>query len=206
MKGKKYILSEKDEKWLVAHFKNTANAEVAKRLGISETAVHRIARRLGLKKTPQYMRKAQQHAADRAKLSHLINGTYPPKGVPVPGGEKYRFQKGVSSLDRLGERRERERVQKAAASRRETMRQERARVVFGLQQQTRLRVKRQPERARAQRYYLNKRGYHVDRGSYIAYYDENTRRSRRYEERTRENSKRYIGFTYLPISEKEGRP
>ena len=40
------------------------------------------------------MRDCQLHTAEKAKLSHLKNGTYPPKGFIIPGSEKYCFKPG----------------------------------------------------------------------------------------------------------------
>lgn len=82
--GKKIVLTERQEAWLVKHFKHTKNADVAAKLGISPQAVARFAARLGLKKTPQFMKKCQREMTDAAHRSHLRNGTYPPKGYIIP--------------------------------------------------------------------------------------------------------------------------
>lgn len=119
-KGIKIKLTDKQEKWLIRHYLHTKNEEIALKLGISETAVHRFARALGLKKSRQYMVKCQRATADAAKRSHLINNTYPPKGYKIPGSEKYQFKPGESCLDRLGPKREAQRIQRAVESRKKT--------------------------------------------------------------------------------------
>lgn len=86
MSTKKIVLTPRQEAWLCRHFRNTRNAELAARLGISETSLHRFARSLGLTKTPQFMRKCQAATAAAAKASHLRNGTYPPKGYHIARG------------------------------------------------------------------------------------------------------------------------
>ena len=109
----KIILTPDQEKWLIAHFKHTKNEEIAKRLGVSETTVHRFARKLGLKKTARHMKATQRNAADKAQESHRRNGTYPPKGYIIPGSEEHRFKKGVTSYQRLGKRKERKRIERS---------------------------------------------------------------------------------------------
>lgn len=177
----KIELTEKQLDWLKKNFKNTKNAEIAKRLGISETSMHRFARQYGLTKTKQFMRKVQQNAVEKAKVSHELNGTYPPKGYIIPRREECCFQKGVTQEQRLGHRRNRKRIEKAAESRRKTFKEERGRAVFGLPQKTMLRVKKQPQRKIQVRWYLKRRGYELDERKNIAYWSDDTKRSPRIE-------------------------
>ena len=179
--GVKIVLTEKQEAWLIKHFKHTKNAEIAAKLGVSETTMHRHARRLGLKKTPQFVAKCQREMTEAAKRSHLINGTYPPKGFQIPGKEKGYFKIGETNLQRLGPKREAERIRKATASREKTRKSERARAVFGLPQRTKLRVIPAPNAKLQLRYYLKKRGYLLDEKERIAYYTEETKRGKRIE-------------------------
>lgn len=176
--GVKIILTEKQEKWLILHFKNTKNAELAEKLGISETALHRFARALGLKKTKRYMKKCQRETADAAKRSHLRNGTYPPKGYKIPKSEQYQFKPGEKPVDRLGKRREKARIAKGVESRKQTYKEERARSVWGLPRKTKLRVIQQPRKKIQLRYYLKKRGYIVDDQAHVVYWNQNTKRGR----------------------------
>ena len=157
-------------------FKNTPNDVIMEKLDISFSTLHRTARALGLTKTKQFMRKCQRNAADKARNSHIINGTYPPKGFIIPGSEVHRFKAGVTSLQRLGARKERQRVEKSAESRRQTLREERARRRFGLPQQTKLRVRNYGRKMHVEAYYLRKRGYTVDYPSFTAWWDESTNR------------------------------
>lgn len=183
MKGVKTILDDKAQAWIIKHFKHTKNAEIAERFGISETTLHRFARAHGLTKTPQFQRKCQAATSAAAALSHRIHGTYPPKGYVIPGSEEHRFRKGVTSAQRLGARREAERVRKSAESRRRTWKLEHARKTFGLPQETRLRVFKQPREWTLQRYALRRHGYVIERGSLEAYWTPDTRRSARLERR-----------------------
>lgn len=192
-KGIKITLTEKQENWLKKHFLHTKNAEIAEKLGISETAVHRFARALGLKKSRQYMVKCQRATADAAQRSHRRNGTYPPKGYKIPGSEKYQFKPGETCRDRIGAKREAARIQKCVESRKQTYRSERARAVWGFEQKTKLRVVRQPQAKIQLRYYLKKRGYIVDDEARIVYYTEATKRGKKIE------AKRQPWYKFMPL-------
>lgn len=183
------------ETWLIKHYKHTKNAEVAAHLGISESTMHRIVRKLGLKKTPQFMRKCQQAATAAAKESHLRNGTYPPKGFVIPN--RYSFPKGVSNVEKLGKRKEADRIRKSTESREKTRKSERARATFGLPQRTKLRVIPIPVAKVKLRWYLKSRGYILDEIARVAYFDENTKRGKRIEEKPQR------WYKFVPITERK---
>ena len=157
-------------------FKNRPNDVIIEKLGIGHGTLHRTARALGLTKTKQFMRKCQRNAADKAKESHIIHGTFPPKGYIIPGSEDYRFKSGETPLQRLGARKERQRLEKSAATRSQLLKEERARLLFGLPQQTKLRVRNRGHIFHLNTWYLRSRGYEVDVNNLVAYYDENTNR------------------------------
>ena len=198
-KTEKITLTEEQERWLVRHFRHTRNEEIGERLGISQSSLHRLARELGLTKSRQFVRKMQRNAADKARASHLRNGTYPPKGYRIPRSEEFQFKEGVTSAERLGKRRERKRIERSAESRRRTVREERARLLFGAPQLTSLRLIAQPRYIACQRYHLRRLGYVVPRGSLTAYYTPETRRSEYYETRTRHSCRRYVHFEFKPM-------
>ena len=92
----KIHLTLEQKLWLRRNFPGMATAICALYLGVSVSSVIRLARRLGLRKTEQFMREAQAHAARRARESHLRNGTYPSKGWYSPNlqkGQQYRFKR-----------------------------------------------------------------------------------------------------------------
>lgn len=180
-KGIKIVLTERQEKWLINHFKHTKNTEISAKLNISERSVLRIARHLGLHKSRQFMARCQQEAAAAANRSNRINGTYPPKGYIIPRSEEYRFQPGVSVWERLGAKRFAEIRKRAAESWKQTFKKEKARATFGLEQHTCLRVIRQPREKVALRHYLKRSGYIVDDDKRIAYYTDSTQRGKRIE-------------------------
>lgn len=187
------VLTDKQEAWLTKHFKHTKNEDIAKQLNISYRTVTRLARRRGLEKSKQFLKKCQREAADKANISNRINGTYPPKGYRIPNREKSYFKKGERTVDRIGEKREAERVAKSAESRRKTLKLEKARALFGLPQQTKLQVVKHPRQQIQMRYRLKQLGYIIERGGCIAYYDENTQRHLGIESKPR------TGFTFKQL-------
>lgn len=180
------------EAWLIKHFKHTKNAEVAAHLGISQSTMHRIVRELGLKKSPQFMRKCQAETTAAAKESHLRNGTFPPKGYVIPN--RYSFPKGVSNVERFGKRVEAERIRKSTESREKTRKSEKARATFGLPQRTKMHVIPVPRAKVYLRWYLKSRGYILDEIARVAYYDENTKRGKKIEEKPQ----RWYKFLPMP--------
>lgn len=192
-KFKPIVLTEKQLAWLDKHFKHTKNDDLAKHLDISPRSVTRIARKRGLTKSKQFIKKCQAEAAEKANLSNRINGTYPPKGYKIPGAEKYWFKKGEKPVDRIGAKREAERVRKSTESRRQTFKLEKARALYGLPRQTKLNVVKRPRKQIHMRYELKKRGYIIEREGFVAYYDENTRRNLAFE------AKPQTGFTFKAV-------
>lgn len=168
------ILSEKQEKWLKANFKNTKNDVIMEKLKITHSSLHRLARLMGLKKTRQFQKKCQLNAA---KLANEVNrkNNWPPKGYEVPN--RNRFKAGVTPEQFLGKKKNAERIRKSAEARRKTVAAEKRRVLFGLPQRTKLKVVAAPHNKTAYRYTLKKRGYIVERGAKSIYYDENTNRN-----------------------------
>lgn len=175
-KTEKIALTPEQERWLTNHFKHTKNIECAERLGISPRSVVRIARKLGLAKSRQFMVKCQRETAEAAKTSHRLNGTYPPKGFIIPNSEAGQFKPGVTCRERLGEKRENERLRKSAESRRETIKKERMRIRWGFEQKTKLKLVTNPKKIQC-RYALRRRGYQIARGANEAYIVAQTQRS-----------------------------
>ena len=172
----KRAVTAEQRAWLEKHFRNTRNEEIMERFGWSHSFLHRLAREMGLRKTGRFQSKCQRNAADKAKESHIIHGTFPPKGYIIPGSEKHRFKSGETSLQRLGARKERQRLEKSAETRRQLLKEERARRMFGVPQQTKLRVRNRGRKFHLNTWYLRSRGYEVDVNSLVAWYDEKTNR------------------------------
>ena len=192
-KFKPIVLTDKQLAWLDKHFKHTKNADVAEKLGVSLRSVNRLAERRGLKKSKQFMTKCQENATAKAHESNLRNGTYPPKGYRIPNSEKGQFKKGEKPVDRIGAKREAERIAKSAESRRKTFKLEKARALYGLPRETKMQVVKHPRWQINLRHNLRKRGYIIERGSNVIYYNSETDRSQKLESRPR------TGFTFISV-------
>lgn len=191
MKGKKIILSVEDRRWLAKAYPVTKNAELVARLGISESALHRFAREMGLVKSREYMEKKMKTLTDKAHRHNLAHDYAQQRAAgrredTIRRIAQYRFKPGESCLSRLGEEKERIRVERAAESRRKTFRLEKGRALFGLPRETKLRVLREPRRKTILRHYLKKRGYLIDDQEMIAFWTPDTRRATRLESRPKE--------------------
>jgi hypothetical protein len=180
----KIRLSPDQMDWLVKHFKDRENEFLAFKLGISETSLHRLARRYGLQKSRSFLKARSQDGGRTSIYYHRKrdDGFMPKKGDPVrPGSEKGWFRPGEKPVDRLGKRREAERIRKSAASRKATRLNEVIRLRRGLPQLTRLRIRTLPKEAYIERYYLLKRGYILDDAQLVAYWTPDTLRCPRKE-------------------------
>ena len=83
-------------------------------------------------------------------------------------------------------------IAKRVETYKKTMREERARVLFGLEQKTKMKVKKQPRQKCSKRAYLKKLGYILDEANVIAYYTPETIRAVRMEKQDRK--KTYYSF------------
>lgn len=172
----KITFTDEQRDWLIEHFSTTLNKDCADYLGVSMRTMIRFARELGLEKDPAWLHGIYM---ERVRIAARANKGEGNKGVAnlLKYGEPYRFKKGETSRQRLGNEREKERIRKAVASLRETRRKERMRVNWGLEQQTKLRVVRNKKKT-VMRHTLKKRGYIIPfRGASVVYYTDNTDRS-----------------------------
>lgn len=194
----KIVLTPEQEDWLREHYATTYNKDCAAHLGISESSLHRHARRLGLKKDPKWFYQVELLHCQMMADANRGSGNHGTKNLLIYG-QPHRFRKGQTNRERYGEENERRRIQRAAATRRETIRKERMRVRWGLPQETKLRVISNPQ-ARYARYALKSRGYIIPgRGSMEAYWDENTTRST-----VVENNATKVGIKVKPVEVLQG--
>lgn len=162
-------ITPEGERWLIENFSELKNADLAAHLGISESNIHRLAREHGLTKSAEMLARTHKEVA---------NGTMQPKGILPEGFKKAtcRLKKGQNLLGTLSPERQREARKKARQKRMETLQRERRRVLYGFEQQTRLRVVVQPKAKCCLRSNMKcKFGYIPDKGNpNVIYYDENT--------------------------------
>lgn len=182
----KIVLTDEQRKYLVENYHDTLNKELAAHLGFSEGTLHRFARDMGLKKDPEWF-----HALvlERCRMMARLNrgpGNHGKKNL-LTHGVRSRFKKGQTNRERYGEEKERQRILKAAATRRETVRKERMRVNWGLPQETKLRVF-QNRKASYIRHSLKRAGYILQgRCAWEAYYTADTHRITSLEQSAQQN-------------------
>lgn len=174
-------LTQEQREWFVEHFDHTKNQELADRLGTSPRSVTRIARELGLWKANEFMQAMQRNAsAHAARTNHLTGGNAGAVNL-LKYGKATRFKKGKTQRDRMSDEAYAAMLVKRGASRKELFRKERRRVLFGLEQQTNLRVVQCPRKKVQIRSNLRKRGYEIARASNKAMVTNDTIRSIRME-------------------------
>lgn len=169
-------LSEKQQKWIITHFKNTKNDEIMRKFSMSHSALHRFARENGLKKSKQFQRKCQLAAANAGRLANKKNN-WPPKGYVIPKSKDFCFKPGVTPEQRLGKKKNQQRIKNLSITRKKLIAAEKRRVLFGLEQKTKLKVVPAAKEKINCRYNLRRRGYIVARGAREILYNENTNRS-----------------------------
>ena len=203
-------LAEKQLAWLFKHYKHMKNDDIMAKLGIGESTLHRVARKYGLKKTKQFVRKTQRNATEHAYKVCRRYGVYEAtaermrrklldlsaRGERIPGS----FAPGVSNVQRLGRKRDRERIEKARQTRNETIRKERMRAKWDLPRITKMHIlpygyTAKRRQASLHRYLFRKKNYIVGRGDDCVYYDELTNRSMAMEA----NACKY-GLKVLPLN------
>lgn len=176
MKGKKTELSDEQRRWLMEHFADTKNEECALWCGCSPRTIVRLAKSMGLAKSREFMVASRRKGQELAAIMNRGEGNRGKENL-LRYGPRYQFQKGITSLQRIGEERERERVRKAHETRNKTIASERVRIKWGFEQKTRLRLVRQPKQWISYRNTMKRRGYIASRGSREIYYNETTNRS-----------------------------
>lgn len=171
----KIILTPEQEQYLRDNYATVIHHTLCQHLGVSVRTLVRMARARGLVKDMEAIagQKAERISAALLHLSRI--GKIKCSGPE--NGKAARFKPGFKAKEKFGEEKFAEMHRKAAEARRRTLREERARVAFGLPQRTKLRVKRQPRQKIEDRCYLKRLGYILDEANNIAYYTESTHRA-----------------------------
>lgn len=190
-------LTQEQRNWFVANFDHTKNQKLADYLGTSPRSVTRMARELGLRKTREFMAAMQRNASEHgAKANRAMGGNAGSRNLLIYG-KATRFRAGESNKDRMSAEAFADMHRRIGESRKETFKKERRRVIFGLNQQTSLRVIQCPREKITLRNNLRKHGYEIGRASNEATVTSETRRSIRMEERA---AKMGIKFNFNQIA------
>lgn len=166
--------------YLIKHFRDTTNEELALELGISETTLHRYARRYELKKSKAFMRKIQREGVAACHYFQRLNHTFPPKGFQIPNSDAYRFKPGHKESAAS----KKKRIANSRITRNMTIAKERWRVKNGLPQQTKLKLVERHKSYWKEKHYLKDRGYMISECGNYAEWNDETKRSPRLESRS----------------------
>ena len=199
------ILNEEQKAWLVRWYPVTENKRLAKAMGVSLDAMRSYARRLGVKgKSATGMAAIRKRAGKAAAKTNERNGCYERKrGKPVSEatrqGQMKRWQdvregRRLSPMEELKQRDPKayaENMRLKSDLRKEMIRKEKRRVIYGLERKTSLKIVVINPYTRSQtchRHSALKRGYLLDEdcsegqpGRYVIYYDDETQRSAKFE-------------------------
>lgn len=158
-------LTEEQIAFIRKNFARMSNDEIARAVGISRSGVTNVQARYHLKKSPEHYHR-----------------------MAIKAGKASNIARGGKALNITPEV-----IEKRVATYRRTLREERARVTFGLPQKTKAKVKRQPRRKCSQRAYLKRLGYILDEPNCVAYYTQDTTRAVRME-RNWDGKRNYYKF------------
>lgn len=177
-------INEEQQEWLRANYARFLNTEIAEALGVTVKYVREIHKKIcpDVEKLPEVI------AAERAirLMQHRENGRHPNSLRAMKEHCWRGGRPGKQSAEEINKRRE------VVAQLRK---RERARYIWGLPMQTKFRFGKLPSDAAACRHRLKKRGYITERfNRYTMWYDENTQRSERLEQRAATRHK----FRFLP--------
>lgn len=214
--GKKIHLTDEQREWLIRWYPVTENRRLAKDMGIYLNKVIAFARELGLKKSEKGLKAINRRRVKKATKTNEKNGCYDRKrGKPVSeatkAGLRRRWQKihkgelesPITHIKSTDPKRYADLQIRKSAERKELIRKEKLRVVYGLCRKTKLKnvvLKAYTQSQSHHRCSALKRGYLLDvdcsegnPGRYIIYYDDKTQRSKKFEENCRKD-----GFNIMP--------
>lgn len=184
-------LTEKQEGWIIRHYKNTKNSDIMEKFGIGEATLHRLARKHDLKKTKQFTKKMQAAATaaayedcrdygvyeESSRRQKILAAERKARGERIPSS----FMPGQSNKDRLSPKRFKECIAKSRAKRNESIRKDRIRIHFGLPQKLKMKLhylgySAVHRKKSIHRHLFRKHGYIVEYGDDTCYYTSETKR------------------------------
>lgn len=214
--GCKYVLTEEQRSWLTRWFPTVENGRLLEATGMSHSTLHRFARDLGLKKSEKGMHAIMKRQGQKAKATCENNGWYDsirgkcPSAATIAGSKRMwqEIREGKRDtpyrvMRRKSPKRYRECMARKSEARKELIRSERRRALFGLDRKTRLNVPVDcyTSRQANHRYNALRRGYFVmadcSEGSgerFNIYFDEETERSERFERNLKADGFRVVAY------------
>lgn len=214
--GRKIVLNDEQKEWLERWYPVIENHRILKAIGIGHTSLNALAKEMRLSKSTEGMKAITKRSRKKAAMTNERNGCYDRKrGHPVSAatieGRNRRFlleRAGLVENAQLRIKREepekyKKWIQNRSKERKESIRKEKMRLVYGLGRKTKLKpvvLCPYTMSQKAHRYNAIKRGYLLDYdcsegqpGRYVIYYDEHTVRSQKFEENCIKD-----GFVFKP--------
>jgi len=201
---KAWVLTDEQREWLCRWFPEEENSRLMAASGMSHATLHRFARELGLTKSPKGMKRIKRRQARHIKRVCEKNGYYdsirgrkPSEACRKATARMWQeVREGKREhpaiiMKRENPRKYRQWVQHMSDERRDTIRKEKRRVLYGMERKTRLRIVlcKYTKRQVSHRYNALKRGYIIMEDCseqsgerYNIYYDDKTQRSQRFEQ------------------------
>ena len=194
------VLSDEQRAWLCKWFPEEENSRLIAASGMSHSTLHRFARELGLTKSPKGIKRIKKRQAAHIKRVCEKNGWYDSlRGKPVSDAcrkatakmwqeiREGKREHPARIMKRKNPRKYRQWMQRKSDERKETIRKETRRMLYGLQRQTHLKcvvLNKYTKRQISHRYFALKRGYILmadcseqSGERYNIYYDDQTKRT-----------------------------
>ena len=193
-------LTDDQKAWLIKWFPEEENNRLISASGMSHSTIHRFARDLNLKKSPEGLKRIWKRQAAHIKKVCERNGYYDSMRGRKPSdacraGSRAHWQRVRDGIEehpykKMPARRYNAMVKRRSDERRELIRKERLREIYGLPRKTKLRLPMNnfTSSQKGHRYNALKRGYFVmadcseqSGERYNIYYDQDTKRSELFE-------------------------
>lgn len=194
------MLSEEQMEWLRRWYPVTENGRLAEEMGVSIESVRKYARINGIRKSEEGMRKIWKRQNKAMVRTFNKKGYYDAKRGHAPSeatieGNRKRWQDiregkrpdPISTIRLNDPERYRELMERKSAERRETIRKEKLRIIYGLERKTSIKAVVMNPYTRSQiahRHSALVRGYLLDEdcregqpGRYVIWYDDKTERN-----------------------------
>ena len=198
------VLNDEQLAWLRRWFPVTENNRLCKAMGISHFKLHEFARENGLTKSEAGMRAIKRRQVKAMVKTNERNGCYDRKrghavSEATRDGNRRRWQEerlglrenAILKMKRENPDKYKAAMEKKRQERRESIRKEKMRILYGLERKTRLKVVVMTPYTRSQCQHRSsalRRGYLLDEdcregqpGRYTIYYDDETNRSEVFE-------------------------
>jgi hypothetical protein len=197
-------LNNEQREWLAHYYPKIENERLSNAMGISIVSVRVQARQLGLEKSEAGLRAIRRRQAKAAAKTNERNGCYarkrghPPSEATLKGNLK-RWEETrqglrddpMTMLRKHHQKKYQAAMEKKRNERKESIRKEKMRIIYGLERKTKLKVVVLNPYTRSQTHHRHsalQRGYLLDTdcsegqpGRYVIYYDDETQRSAKFE-------------------------